>query len=176
MNYRHVLGLLLIATTIMRAGGQPSDAPDAGPRGRRNALRATAERTNSETKKDAPPAGKDKEKEPKDELMETTNSVSINGVEVKYKATAGTIVIKDEEGKALVSFFFVAYTSLEKTNLSERPLTFSFNGGPGSASIWLHMGVLGPRRVYLKEDGGLPPPPFRLVNNDQSLLDQTDLV
>jgi carboxypeptidase C (cathepsin A) len=102
--------------------------------------------------------------------------VSINGIEVKYKATAGAIVIKDEEGKPHVSFFFISYTSLDHTNLSERPLTFSFNGGPGSASLWLHLGVLGPRRVYLKEDGGLPPPPFRLVNNEESLLDQTDLV
>jgi carboxypeptidase C (cathepsin A) len=84
--------------------------------------------------------------------------------------------MKDEEGKALVTFFFIAYTSLDKTNLDERPLTFSFNGGPGSASLWLHLGVLGPRRVLLKPDGGLPPPPFRLVNNDESLLDQSDLV
>ena len=177
MNYRPILGVLLAAAFTLRAGGKPSDAPDAGPpRGRRNAERAAADRASTETKKDAAPAGKDKEKEPKDELTETTNTVTINGAEVKYKATTGTIVIKDEEGKALVTFFFIAYTSLDATNVSERPLTFSFNGGPGSASLWLHLGVLGPRRVFLKPDGGLPPPPFRLVNNDESLLDQTDLV
>jgi len=115
-------------------------------------------------------------KEPKDELSETTNSVTINGVKVKYKATAGTLVIKDEEGKPHVSFFFVAYTRLDATNASERPVMFSFNGGPGSSSVWLHLGVLGPRRVYLKEDGGLPPPPFHLINNEYSLLDESDLV
>jgi carboxypeptidase C (cathepsin A) len=169
MKFRHVLGVWLAAAFMLRAGAQPSDTPEAATRGRRN-----AERTTNETKNAAAPAGKDKE--PKDELVETTNTVSINGVEVKYKATAGTIVIKDEEGKALVSFFFIAYTSLDHTNLSERPLTFSFNGGPGSASVWLHLGVLGPRRVELKEDGNLPSPPFHLVDNDQSLLDQTDLV
>ncbi|HEV7926619.1 MAG TPA: peptidase S10 [Verrucomicrobiae bacterium] len=177
MKYQNSLGLLLACSFLLRAGAQPADAPDGAPTGRRN---RNADRTNTEQKTDEPKkeaaAGKDKEKEPKDELTETTNTVSINGVDVKYKATAGTMVIKDEESKPLVSFFFIAYTSLEHTNLSERPITFAFNGGPGSASIWLHMGLLGPRRVFLKEDGSLPPPPFRLVNNEQSLLDQTDLV
>ena len=85
--------------------------------------------------------------------------------------------MKDEEGKPHATIFFVAYTRLGKnTNLNERPITFSFNGGPGSSSVWLHLGLLGPRRVLLKDDGGLPPPPFRLVNNDYSLLDDTDLV
>ncbi|MGD0816125.1 MAG: peptidase S10 [Verrucomicrobiota bacterium] len=115
-------------------------------------------------------------KEPKDELSETTNSVTINSVPVKYNATAGTLVMKDEEGKAHVSFFFVAYTRLDATNAGERPVTFTFNGGPGSSSVWLHLGVLGPRRVLLKEDGSLPPPPFRLIDNQYSLLDESDLV
>jgi carboxypeptidase C (cathepsin A) len=149
---------------------------------------ATTESKKSDApkKKEAKPAGPEKKedskdaapdkKEPKDELSETTNSVTINGVEVKYKATAGTLVMKDEEGKPHVSFFFVAYTRLGDTNLSGRPVTFSFNGGPGSSSVWLHLGVLGPRRVFLKEDGNLPPPPFHLVNNEYSLLDESDLV
>jgi carboxypeptidase C (cathepsin A) len=119
---------------------------------------------------------KEKEKD-KDELSETTNSVTINGVKVTYKATAGTMVMKDEEGKPHASIFFIAYSRLDgNTNLDERPITFSFNGGPGSASVWLHLGVLGPRRVFLKEDGGLPPPPFHLVDNEYSLLDESDLV
>jgi carboxypeptidase C (cathepsin A) len=137
--------------------------------------RGEAKTGGADKKEDDKGAAGDK-KETKDELSETTNSVTINGVEVKYKATAGTIVIKDEEGKPHVSFFFIAYTRLDDTNSGARPVTFSFNGGPGSASVWLHLGVLGPRRVFLQEDGGLPPPPFRLVNNDYSLLDETDLV
>jgi len=175
MKNQSILGVLLAAAFIFQAGAQPSDAPETGTRGRRGgAGRGNAEQTTNETKNAS--AAKDKDKEPKDELVITTNTVTIGGVEVNYKATAGTIVVKDEEGKALVSFFFIAYTSLDKTNVTERPLTFSFNGGPGSASLWLHLGALGPRRVYLKDDGGLPPPPFKLVNNEQSLLDQTDLV
>jgi carboxypeptidase C (cathepsin A) len=177
MKYRSLLAMLLAASFLPRAVAQPADSPDTAPPGRRsrNAERKTPESKTDEPKKEAA-VGKEKDKEPKDELSETTNTVSINGAEIKYKATAGTMVIKDEEGKALVSFFFIAYTSLDNTNLSERPVTFSFNGGPGSSSVWLHMGLLGPRRVYLKADGGLPPPPFSLVNNDQSLLDQSDLV
>jgi carboxypeptidase C (cathepsin A) len=116
-------------------------------------------------------------KELKDKLSETTNTVTINGVDIEYKATAGTIVVKNEEDKPQVSFFFIAYTRLDTTNHpSDRPVAFSFNGGPGSSSVWLHMGLLGPRRVSLKEDGGLPPPPFQLVNNNESLLDEADLV
>jgi carboxypeptidase C (cathepsin A) len=182
MKYRPFLGVLLAATAILRADDKSAASTNATPTNAMSTAASTntapeekkaADRKAEEPKKEAA-TGKDKE--PKDELSETTNTVSINGVEVKYKATAGTIVIKDEEGKPHVSFFFIAYTSLDHTNLSERPLTFSFNGGPGSASVWLHLGVLGPRRVYLKDDGGMPPPPFKLVNNDQSLLDQTDLV
>jgi carboxypeptidase C (cathepsin A) len=114
--------------------------------------------------------------EPKDQLLETTNTVTIQGVEVKYKATTGTMVIKDEEGKPRVSFFFIAYTRLNVTNSAERPVSFSFNGGPGSSSVWLHLGLLGPKRVSLQDDGNLPPPPFHLVNNNESLLDESDLV
>ena len=168
MKYRHILCAALAAAAALGAAEKPSASAHAAP-----AEKKAAEQKAEEPKKDAA-AGKDKET--KDELVETTNSVSINGVSVKYKATTGALVIKDEEGKPLVSYFFIAYTSLEQTNLGQRPLTFSFNGGPGSSSVWMHLGLLGPRRVYLKDDGGLPPPPFRLVNNDQSLLDQSDLV
>jgi carboxypeptidase C (cathepsin A) len=127
-------------------------------------------------KKEEPKGAPSDKKDLKDELSETTNAVTINGVLVKYKSTAGTLVIKDEEGKAHVSFFFVAYTRLDATNAAQRPVTFSFNGGPGSSSVWLHLGLLGPRRVFLKDDGSLPTPPFHLIDNQYSLLDQSDLV
>jgi carboxypeptidase C (cathepsin A) len=175
MKYLPWLGILLTSTTLLLAADPPATATNAAST---NAAPADAKKSGKadEAKKEKE-APKEKDlKDPKDDLVETTNTVTINGVEVKYKATTGTIVIKDEEGKPHVSFFFISYTSLDHTNLSERPLTFSFNGGPGSASLWLHLGVLGPRRVYMKDDGGLPPPPFKLVNNEQSLLDKTDLV
>ncbi len=72
--------------------------------------------------------------------------------------------------------FFVAYTRNDVEDKAQRPITFSFNGGPGSSSVWLHLGALGPRRVVMDDIGNLPPPPYRLVDNAYSLLDTTDLV
>src|SRR5215207_4685678 len=137
--------------------------------------------------------GKEEKPAPKDKLVVTQHRVRIGGKEIQYTVTAGTMVLKEEpadrekewEGeKARAQVFFVAYTkddndvksSEETSTLRKRPLTFSFNGGPGSSSVWLHLGVLGPRRVVLTDEGELPPPPFELTDNQYSLLDETDLV
>jgi carboxypeptidase C (cathepsin A) len=122
--------------------------------------------------------------EPEDNLTVTKHSVVLDGQSIEYTATAGTIVLKEEikedeksaGEKAKATIFFIAYTRDDVEDKSQRPVTFSFNGGPGSASVWLHLGLLGPRRVYLDEDGDAPPPPYRLVDNEFSLLDKTDLV
>lgn len=127
---------------------------------------------------------------PADRLVETRHTLTIGGQEIKYTVTAGTLVLKEEseaagekegvsEGeKPKASVFFIAYARDDAGDRSRRPITFSFNGGPGSASVWLHLGVLGPRRVQMDDAGlgDLPPPPYRLVDNEYSLLDQTDLV
>ena len=128
-----------------------------------------------------------KEDKPKavDRLVETQHSIKIKGKEVRYTVTAGTIILKEEtadrekeaEGeKPRAQIFFIAYTKDGVKDKSKRPLTFSFNGGPGSASVWLHLGVLGPRRVVMQDDGNLPPPPYQLTDNEYSILDETDLV
>ncbi|HLF88258.1 MAG TPA: hypothetical protein VI451_04885 [Anaerolineales bacterium] len=133
--------------------------------------------TNDKEKTDAP--------EPVDNLVETKHALVINGEEIHYTVTTGTIVLKEEEvdrekeaegHKPKAEIFLIAYTRDGVEDRTKRPLTFSFNGGPGSSSVWLHLGVLGPRRVYNLEDGSMPQPPFRLVDNDYSLLDKTDLV
>src|SRR5215510_9313127 len=120
-----------------------------------------------------------------DRLVESSHSIKIKGREIKYSVTAGTMVLKEEttdrakeaEGeKPRAQVFFIAYTKDRVRDESKRPLTFSFNGGPGSSSVWLHLGVLGPRRVLMKNDGELPPPPYQLKDNEYSLLDETDLV
>jgi len=133
-------------------------------------------------------AKSDERPEPKDQLSITQHTFTSGGKTIRYTVTAGTIVLKEEaektgdaagesEGeKARASVFFVAYTRDDVDEKARRPLTFSFNGGPGSSSVWLHLGLLGPRRVELDEAGALPAPPFRLVDNDYSLLDATDLV
>jgi carboxypeptidase C (cathepsin A) len=116
---------------------------------------------------------------PEEELVETKHSSTINGEDIAYTVNVGTIIIKEEEEKkepqAKASIFFIAYTRDNK-KMEKRPLTFSFNGGPGSSSVWLHLGVLGPYRVIAEKDAQPVSPPYRLVNNEYSLLDVTDLV
>ena len=125
----------------------------------------------------------DEEKQPdvpEDKLSVTHHTATINGEEIRYTATTGTLVLKEEidkEGeKPKASVFFIAYTRDDVEDVSKRPITFSFNGGPGSSSVWLHLGVLGPRCVKPDEDGELPQPPYALTNNECSILDKTDLV
>lgn len=122
--------------------------------------------------------------EPKDNLVVTQHAITIEGQEIAYTVTTGTIVLKEEtdrerdyEGeKPKAQFFFIAYTKDGVENPAERPLAFSFNGGPGSSSVWLHLGLLGPRRVVMTYEGGLPKPPYQLTDNEFSLLDKADLV
>ncbi len=137
----------------------------------------------SDKEKQASEEGSAEEKNPptpEDNLSVTHHSVTINGEEIRYTATTGTLVLKEEvdkEGeKAKASVFFIAYTRDDVENMSERPITFSFNGGPGSSSVWLHLGVLGPRCVTPDDKGELPHPPYQLKNNECSILDKTDLV
>jgi carboxypeptidase C (cathepsin A) len=113
---------------------------------------------------------------PKDESIETSHQISIRGETIQYKATAGTLVLKEDDGKPKASIFFVAYTLEGVEDLSIRPLTFSFNGGPGSSSVWMHLGVLGPRRVASTPDNQVLPPPYKLQDNQYSILDVSDLV
>jgi carboxypeptidase C (cathepsin A) len=129
---------------------------------------------------------------PKDEITETHHTVVLDGQKIHYTTLAGTIVLKEEsegeekkvEGdKPKASIFFVAYTRDPApgadlaAHYQQRPITFSFNGGPGSSSVWLHLGLLGPRRVRVTDDDDQPlSPPYRLSDNAYSLLDITDLV
>jgi carboxypeptidase C (cathepsin A) len=138
-----------------------------------NAPSASASAEHKEPTKEPP---KDKVKEPEEKLVESKHVINIGGQELNYKAIAGTILLRDEEDKPTASIFYIAYTRDNVTNMATRPVTFSFNGGPGSSSVWMHLGMLGPRRVRLAEDGGALPPPYQLVDNEYSLLDKTDLV
>lgn len=109
---------------------------------------------------------------------ESEGSVSVEGKHIAYKAVAGTIVLHgkgDKENEPTVSMFYVAYFK-KGEEASKRPVTFIYNGGPGSATVWLHMGAFGPRRVVTKDDSHTPAAPYQLVNNDYSLLDASDLV
>ena len=134
------------------------------------------------------PANKDTPSTPKpiptDKIVVTKHKARINGETFVYTVTCGTVVLKEdtekdgnrEAEKPRASIFFMAYTKDGVKDASKRPLTFSFNGGPGSSSVWLHLGVLGPKRVKLDNEGNAGPPPYQLVDNDFSLLNETDLV
>jgi len=111
---------------------------------------------------------------PKEESSVTQHSLSVGGQVFKYTATAGTLLLKDENDEPVASVFYVAYTRDDAPR--PRPLAFLYNGGPGSSSIWLHMGAFGPRRVVTEDAQSSPPPPYRLVDNAYTLLDKADLV
>ncbi len=143
----------------------------------------------SETEKSKPEGDPRRHEDaPRDKLVRTRHNARVDGRELHYTVTTGTIVLKEEsekkgeaegesEGeKPRAELFFIAYTLDGVEDRSARPVTFSFNGGPGSSSVWLHLGLLGPRRVELDEEGHPPPPPYRLVDNEFSLLAETDLV
>jgi carboxypeptidase C (cathepsin A) len=128
-----------------------------------------------ETKKTS--AGSEKSSEsPRESLKRTEHALTLDGKKINYKATAGTLTVQEDEAKYKASMFYIAYTKNGVEDLSRRPITFAFNGGPGSSSVWLHLGLLGPRRVDLGEDGTSLVPPYRLVENEATLLDLTDLV
>lgn len=101
--------------------------------------------------------------------------IKINGRTIEYTATAGTLLMKDKDDKPIALF---GYTSYVKTggDRSKRPILFAYNGGPGSASMWLHMGILGPQRTVVKDTDFTSPGPFERVNNEFSILDKADLV
>jgi carboxypeptidase C (cathepsin A) len=116
--------------------------------------------------------------EPKSQM--TTHSVTIDGAEISYAATAGWLIMKDDDGNSTARFGYTSYVrtgvNMGAEGFANRPIMFAFNGGPGSSSIWLHMGVLGPRRVVVNDGGFAPPPPAVVAENPYSVLDVTDIV
>src|ERR1700761_1162626 len=112
---------------------------------------------------------------PAESKSETQHTWSAGGRSVHYTATAGNLLIRDDDNKPNGSIFYVAYTE-DGADKSNRPVTFLYNGGPGSATIWLHMGSVGPIRVVTASPEASGPPPFKWVENQYSLLDKTDLV
>ena len=113
---------------------------------------------------------------PKAESSVTQHRLTLNGKTIDYTATAGTLIVLDEEDKPMASIGYVAYVRQGAKEGAVRPITFAFNGGPGSSSLWLHMGVLGPKRVVVSDPDPTPPAPYRLVANEFGLLDKSDLV
>jgi len=105
----------------------------------------------------------------------THHKITVAGKPLAYTVTTGKLPIKNEQGETEAEIFFMAYTLDGVSDRAKRPLMFSFNGGPGSSSVWLHLGALGPKRVKMRADGMMPSPPYQLVDNPYTWLDQVDL-
>jgi carboxypeptidase C (cathepsin A) len=160
--------LPMLAASLFLAAFVDAQGPGRGGRGGAAAQSEANSSTPSTERFPAPPAVETTSK--------TEHEITVNGAKIPYTATAGTLVLKKEDGQPWASMFYVAYTRNDVQDMSKRPITFSFNGGPGSASIWLHMGALGPRRVDMGPEGEQPKPPYHLADNQDTALEFTDLV
>jgi carboxypeptidase C (cathepsin A) len=122
-----------------------------------------------------PPAQKVEEAAPVERSSVTSHSMTLDGKQLHYTATAGTLLIRNEEDKPYGSLFYAAYTK-DGADAKTRPVTFLYNGGPGSATLWLHMGSVGPMRVITDSPNATGSGPYQIVPNQYTLLDQSDLV
>ncbi len=109
-------------------------------------------------------------------LSVTEHSITLDGKQIAYTATTGYLTLRNEAGKPRAHMFFIAYTQNRPSGTAPRPITFAFNGGPGSSSVWLHMGALGPKRILMTDKGEATAPPYRWIDNAYSWLAETDLV
>ena len=172
---RHTLLMLaLIVSGTTPAGAQarrPGLAPrDTGERAGRDSLRPSV-------RDSLRPSTRDFLAMVEAAPVVTHHSIRLNGQTLSYTATTGMLPIRnDTTGVVEGGMFFVAYNRDGVADQSTRPLSFIFNGGPGSATVWLHMGAFGPKKVRLNPDGTNPPPPYSYEDNPNTLLDQTDLV
>ena len=112
---------------------------------------------------------------PAESSVVTPHTVTIDGQLIRYSARAGNLLVRNDSAQVIGSFFYVAYTR-DGTEPRRRPVTFVFNGGPGSSSVWLHMGSFAPVRVETNAPSFTPPPPYTVSDNPHSLIDRTDLV
>ena len=110
------------------------------------------------------------------ESVVTHHSIAVGGERIAYTARVGNIILRDSADQPIGSLFYTSYTRDGVKDGSRRPITFAYNGGPGSSSIWVHMGAFGPRRVSIPDTTHAAPPPYDLVDNQYTILDKTDLV
>jgi len=184
-----VAAFLLEASLVVTSSAQQADSPKAAATKKQSPDQPREKPAESSLKPETAPekpapqessTDKEKEKEEHYDMAEmppaiTHHQITVDGKLLKYTATAGRLPIKRGDGKIEAEMFYVGYT-LDGQDAAKRPLTFAFNGGPGSASIWLHMGALGPRKVVLQPDGFMPPAPYHVEDNPYTLLDKSDLV
>jgi carboxypeptidase C (cathepsin A) len=118
----------------------------------------------------------DAKKAPEPRSVTTSHQIVIGGEPVAYRATAGWLIVNDAEGQPAAQIGYTAYEREQTADQGTRPVTFAYNGGPGSSSVWLHMGILGPRRIEVADADFTLPPPYAVVDNAESIIDISDLV
>jgi carboxypeptidase C (cathepsin A) len=166
MNKVAMAACIVVGTASLWSAARADDKPGA-------AASALLEACQTDVKGDK----KDEwRRQPKTESSVTQHHLSAGGRSFDYTATAGTLVIRDNDDKPMADIGYIAYTRRDPKDAGQRPVMFAFNGGPGSSSLWLHMGVLGPKRVLVADPGPTPPAPYRTVDNEFGVLDKTDLV
>ncbi len=153
-----------------RRGGQPGAPPGDQPPGRQ-----AQQQQQQPAEEGGAPGGREVAGAAEEKISTTSHTVTLDGKEVKYTATTGTLPIRLDDGKIAARLFFVAYAK-DGEDVAKRPISFLYNGGPGAATVWLHMGSFAPRHVQMADEGFQPAPPYKLVNNPSSLIDATDLV
>ena len=165
MRHSRLLSALLFATLAATAQAQPGRGTLPG-QGAAPTPTAEAPARIGEARPTVPAV---------DNYKQTQHTGRFSGQTVAYTATAGTLVLKSATGKPRANVFFVAYTK-DGVPPGSRPIAFAYNGGPGSASVFVHMGLFGPKRVQMADDGFQPAPPYELVDNEDSILDVSDVV
>jgi carboxypeptidase C (cathepsin A) len=123
-----------------------------------------------------PTVAQEADPEPSPSRWESHHAIDIQGQRVEYDAVVGSIILRGDEDEATAELFYTAYFRTNVPDRASRPVIFAYNGGPGSASFWLHMGIMGPRRVVTPEVGPQGAPPYPLEDNDYALLDMADIV
>ena len=184
-----IVALLTSCTSALASPQQPGSAPSSQqqtvpeaqqpPQFFRPRPGSTPQQTQPpvnppDQQKDQPKDAQKKLPPPEEKTSVTHHSARIGGQQINYTATAATYVIKADDGTPKAVMFYVAYTK-DGVDTSRRPISFVYNGGPGSASLFTHMGM-GPKRVVLTPDGHGMPAPYSTVDNEDSFLDATDLV
>src|SRR5436305_10260579 len=173
-----MLSIIVICFALLSFGQEP-DAQGRRPQAPAPTPQATSSPTASPIGSPSGPQRGPQERplpSPEESPVVTKHEIRIGGRTLRYTATTGMMPIKSRDGETEARMFFMAYTLDDAGLRGRRPLTFSFNGGPGSASVWLHLGAIGPKRVRMNPDGTMPAPPYELVDNEHTWLNQSDLV
>jgi carboxypeptidase C (cathepsin A) len=162
----------LLLFFFFQAAQTPAPARQAPAQTATPAAAATPQRRGGGMAGPGPAVGGDIDETP----VVTHHSITARGKTINYTATVAQMPLKNAEGETEAHIFYMAYTMDGASDVSKRPLTFCFNGGPGSASMWVHMGGMGPRSPKLMPNGAMPPPPYQMMDNQDTWLDMTDLV